>query len=296
VITRALTDAGAECFQAENGLKALELLDEEEEEEEVDATTCTKFDILCSDILMPHLSGLQLVERLRRQRRYDELRCIAFTGAASAEEVATYVAAGFHAVVQKQCRLPSIVNTVAEQLALLLQARGNTKMCKRNKKGINHEPRMSPAPAPAAPSDNNEEEGAFASSPRSMPARRQLFVDDTTAPLRRTSSSASSISSPPTTTLRRIEPRSRFFSVTPILTPRIDTRDLKSNSAGPLTTASRSFFTANSPNNNANNTTDDFEDDGADAADDDRRLRRASSHLRQQHRFQQREAPSSPGR
>ncbi len=66
-----LTQQGYEVEMAKNGYNALEKLNQ------------TSFDLLLTDLEMPHLSGYELIEQLRAESRWDNLPIIVLTGRAS---------------------------------------------------------------------------------------------------------------------------------------------------------------------------------------------------------------------
>jgi CheY-like chemotaxis protein/HAMP domain-containing protein len=82
-ISRLLTDHGMEPLKAENGERALALLDE-----------MPQVDIVLTDIMMPVLDGFETIRRIRSQQRFSRLPVIALTAKAMKGDQEQCLAAG----------------------------------------------------------------------------------------------------------------------------------------------------------------------------------------------------------
>jgi CheY-like chemotaxis protein len=80
---------GWDVYEAEGGLAALEIL--------------KTIDIACLllDISMPEVSGLEVLEDVRRDDRFQMLKVVAYTAYAKPEDVLSLLAIGFDAVLIK---------------------------------------------------------------------------------------------------------------------------------------------------------------------------------------------------
>ena len=86
---RILEGAGYEVVAAVNGLDALQKLSNR------------AFDAVISDVEMPHMDGLTLTERIRREPKYHELPIVLVTSLASEEDKRRGVEAGANAYIAK---------------------------------------------------------------------------------------------------------------------------------------------------------------------------------------------------
>ncbi len=68
MVEKALTGIGFEVFQAENGIKALELVKRE------------RPDLLITDILIPGIDGIKLCKRVKEELDEDNIKVIIITG------------------------------------------------------------------------------------------------------------------------------------------------------------------------------------------------------------------------
>ncbi|MET0084568.1 MAG: response regulator, partial [Sedimenticola sp.] len=82
-ITRLLSAHGIKALKAENGLKALELLDREPDVE-----------LVLTDIMMPEMDGYETIARIREQDRFNKLPVIALTAKAMKEDRERCLTAG----------------------------------------------------------------------------------------------------------------------------------------------------------------------------------------------------------
>ena len=86
---RILESAGYEVVAAVNGIDALQKL------------SARRFDAVVSDVEMPHMDGLALTERIRREPKYNELPIILVTSLASEEDKRRGVEVGANAYIAK---------------------------------------------------------------------------------------------------------------------------------------------------------------------------------------------------
>lgn len=102
---RALREAGLVVVEAVDGVEALSRLDEE------------SVDLLVSDIHMPRLDGLALVERVRADPRFDEMPILLFSSKATSRVRRCAEALGVSAVVGKEGGVAALVEAVDEALS-----------------------------------------------------------------------------------------------------------------------------------------------------------------------------------
>jgi two-component system chemotaxis sensor kinase CheA len=86
---RILESAGYEVIAAVNGVDALQKL------------SSRAFDAVVSDVQMPHMDGLTLAERIRREPKYNELPIILVTSLAAEEDKRRGVEVGANAYIAK---------------------------------------------------------------------------------------------------------------------------------------------------------------------------------------------------
>jgi two-component system chemotaxis sensor kinase CheA len=86
---RILESAGYEVVAAVNGVDALQKL------------SSRAFDAVISDVQMPHMDGLTLTERIRREPKYNELPIILVTSLAAEEDKRRGVEVGASAYIAK---------------------------------------------------------------------------------------------------------------------------------------------------------------------------------------------------
>jgi PAS domain S-box-containing protein len=103
LIARILEDQGAQVVCASNGDEALEAL------------ACAQFDLLLSDIGMPHMDGFELIRRVRRldEHRDRPLAAIAITAYARAEDRQHSLLAGFHMHLSKPIEARELIASIA---------------------------------------------------------------------------------------------------------------------------------------------------------------------------------------
>jgi CheY-like chemotaxis protein/signal transduction histidine kinase/CHASE3 domain sensor protein len=100
-LSRLLTDRGMRAVKAENGERALQLLDEEPD-----------VDIVLMDIMMPVMDGYETMEKIRGQERFRRLPIIALTAKAMPKDREQCLAAGANDYMTKpvdQERLVSLL-------------------------------------------------------------------------------------------------------------------------------------------------------------------------------------------
>ena len=89
-LSQLLTQKGFKVLKAENGLKALEILDRE-----------VNIDLVLMDIMMPELDGYETTKRIRTQERFLNLPIIAFTAKAMKQDSEKCLAAGANDYMSK---------------------------------------------------------------------------------------------------------------------------------------------------------------------------------------------------
>lgn len=95
----ALSDAGFSVIMADDGDKGLEL------------ARCEQPDLIITDVEMPNLDGIQMIQRLRQEF---ELQCtpVLVVSAQYAEVLATATAVGASEVMQKPVQLISLIQII----------------------------------------------------------------------------------------------------------------------------------------------------------------------------------------
>ena len=96
---------GAEVAEALSGADAL------------NACERTSFDLIISDIGMPGMDGSQMMTRLRRQPRTQQVPAIALTGYGRPQDVQSALDAGFTAHLPKPADMAKLHVLVAEMLS-----------------------------------------------------------------------------------------------------------------------------------------------------------------------------------
>ena len=113
VLTRMLQGLGAQVQQAENGLQALQLLQDQ------------RFDIVFLDIRMPVLDGMATLKRLRSELPRPQPVVVALTASALSHERETYMSAGFDDFIGKPFLFETVHQLLRRHLGPLF-ASGNT--------------------------------------------------------------------------------------------------------------------------------------------------------------------------
>jgi two-component system, cell cycle response regulator DivK len=80
---------GWEVYEVDGGLAALEILKK------------INIDCVLLDLSMPEVSGLEVLEDLRRDVRFQKLKIVAYTGYALPEDATRLISLGFDAVLIK---------------------------------------------------------------------------------------------------------------------------------------------------------------------------------------------------
>ena len=106
MLSRRLARKGFEVTVAEDGAKALELIGDND------------FDLVLLDIMMPGIDGLQVLERLRRDRSPVELPIIMATAKDASEDVVNALKLGANDYVTKPLDFRVVLARVNTQLAL----------------------------------------------------------------------------------------------------------------------------------------------------------------------------------
>jgi CheY-like chemotaxis protein len=103
LIRDILEPNGHEVIEAEDGVVALRKIEEE------------RPDVVLLDIEIPGLDGYQVIQRLRRDSRFANLRVAAFTAYAMKDTRENAIAAGFDDYITKPVR-PAVLRTLIARL------------------------------------------------------------------------------------------------------------------------------------------------------------------------------------
>ena len=103
--SEVLRERGWNVHEADGGLEAMVLLETED------------FDLILSDIRMPHLSGDQLMNWIKTEDRFAHTRVIACTAHAQADDVRRMKEAGFDMVLIKPISADQLLNSADACLA-----------------------------------------------------------------------------------------------------------------------------------------------------------------------------------
>lgn len=106
LLSRRLTRQGYTVFTAESGAEALRLIDAQ------------PFDLALFDIMMPEVSGLEALARLRAQHTLAELPVIMVTAKAESEDVVEALKLGANDYITKPIDFPVLLARVRTHLAL----------------------------------------------------------------------------------------------------------------------------------------------------------------------------------
>ena len=93
-LTKVLEQIGMNVFKADNGSRALQILNEEE-----------KIDLVLMDIMMPVMNGYEAIGKIREQLKFKKLPIIALTAKAMKEDQAKCIAAGANDYIAKPVNL-----------------------------------------------------------------------------------------------------------------------------------------------------------------------------------------------
>jgi PAS domain S-box-containing protein len=115
ILTQQMESAGADCAAAENGFRALEML-------EADAAAGRPFELALIDMKMPGMSGVELAERIRQSAVLAGVRLAMLTSLSGAREMTRARAAGIELYLEKPVRQAGL----RQALTRLLQQGGET--------------------------------------------------------------------------------------------------------------------------------------------------------------------------
>ena len=121
IMRRHLTKAGFDVILAEDGLAALEKL-----EENLD------IDVIVLDRMMPRMEGMELLERVKSDPRFQDIPVVMQTAAAMTEQVLQGVKGGVHYYLTKPYKSVLLVGMVK---AAMEDAQNKKKMKEEVKKG-----------------------------------------------------------------------------------------------------------------------------------------------------------------
>jgi CheY-like chemotaxis protein len=121
IMHRHLTKAGFEVVKAEDGVTALERLEEHPD-----------FQVIVLDRMMPNMDGMQFLEKIRQDERFQEIPVVMQTAAAMSEQVLQGVRAGVHYYLTKPYKAALLVGIVQSALD---DARTKKKMQEAVRKG-----------------------------------------------------------------------------------------------------------------------------------------------------------------
>jgi CheY-like chemotaxis protein len=121
IMQRHLTKAGFDVVKAEDGLAALEQLEEHPDVQ-----------VIVLDRMMPNMDGMQFLERIRKDERFRDIPVVMQTAAAMSEQVLQGVRAGVHYYLTKPYKAALLVGIVQSALD---DARTKKKMKEAVRKG-----------------------------------------------------------------------------------------------------------------------------------------------------------------
>ena len=104
-VSKALIGAGYDATTATNLLEAVEKIQS------------TKFDLIISDVMIPHIGGLELVDKMKADPKYSAIPIILMTGMDRDILGATVISAD--AVITKPFTSQQLLEQVKNQLAVL---------------------------------------------------------------------------------------------------------------------------------------------------------------------------------
>jgi two-component system, cell cycle response regulator DivK len=93
-----------ELFTTSNGLNALEIIQKEH------------LDLVLMDIQMPGMSGLEIIERIRNDEKFKDLKIIAVTAYAMSGDREKLLECGFNEYVSKPIRIQEFKKTIQKFL------------------------------------------------------------------------------------------------------------------------------------------------------------------------------------
>jgi CheY-like chemotaxis protein/HAMP domain-containing protein len=89
-LSKILSDRGLKIYKAEDGMKALDILDKE-----------PGIDLVIMDIMMPEMDGYETIRRIRNQKKYSNLPVIALTAKAMKKDYEQCIASGANDYMSK---------------------------------------------------------------------------------------------------------------------------------------------------------------------------------------------------
>jgi len=93
---------GWDVHEADGGLAAIEIL------------KTTHISCVLLDISMPEVGGLDVLKDLRRDRKFEELKVVAYTAYAQSQDVAYLLALGFDAVLIKPLTSSKLLDVLTD--------------------------------------------------------------------------------------------------------------------------------------------------------------------------------------
>lgn len=100
-LSKVLKERGMEIVKAENGLKALEMLDQQAD-----------IDLVLMDIMMPEMDGYEAMQKIREQARYNKLPIIALTAKAMKEDRQKCIDAGANDYISKPIDVERLLSLI----------------------------------------------------------------------------------------------------------------------------------------------------------------------------------------
>ncbi len=124
VLSRRLQRDGHEVVTAGNGREALQLISENE------------FDLVLLDVMMPEISGLEVLKQVRESKSMQVLPVIMATGLSETEDVIEGLRLGANDYVTKPLNFPVLQARVATQLGLKAMSDELNRLNQRMKQGL----------------------------------------------------------------------------------------------------------------------------------------------------------------
>lgn len=121
IMKRHLTKAGFDVVLAEDGVVALEKLEEN-----------LGPDVIVLDRMMPRMNGMELLEKLKSDKRFQDIPVVMQTAAAMSEQVLQGIKAGVHYYLTKPYKAALLVGMIKSALE---DARNKKKMKEEVRKG-----------------------------------------------------------------------------------------------------------------------------------------------------------------
>ncbi|MFZ1107313.1 MAG: response regulator [Rhodomicrobium sp.] len=105
IMKRHMTKAGFDVILAEDGIAALDVLEKN-----------TDTDVIVLDRMMPRMDGMQFLEKLKSDRRFQDIPVVMQTAAAMSEQVLQGIEAGVHYYLTKPYEAALLVGMVKSAL------------------------------------------------------------------------------------------------------------------------------------------------------------------------------------